>query len=259
MSETPLDKAHGAMEAAPDDPRLRLSFFDHLASAELFLLLEAQAEGDQISPRLFVVEDGQVALVFDTEDRLSDLAGSAHYAVMTGRQLGVFLKGQGIGLGLNLGVAPSSFLLDPEGVNWFADMVSEQTEELQRRPREVLPPTKLPEHLISALDAKLAACVGMASGAFLSEVIYENGTHSHLLGFVDAEAGAEIALSSAMREALAFSGIEAGILDIAFFRATDPIVAKLSTVALRFDLPKPDRENAPIAPGTDPNRPPRLR
>lgn len=259
MSETFLDKAYLAMDAAPDDPRARLAFFDRMASAELFLLLAGEPEGNQVTPRLFPVEDGHVALVFDTEERLSDLAGAAPYAALTGRQLAPMLKGQGIGLGLNLGVAPSSFLLDQNGLEWFADVLTERSEVVQVIPSEAYPPSGFPEILIGALDAKLAGCGGLASSAYLSGVTYGDGARSHLLGFVDAVPGAEGALSEAIREALAFSGIEAGVLDVVFLRATDPIAAKLSTVALRFDLPQPEEPTAPKSLGSDPGKPPILR
>ena len=38
---TPLDIAHGAMEAAPNDDAIRLAFYERLGDGELFLLLEA--------------------------------------------------------------------------------------------------------------------------------------------------------------------------------------------------------------------------
>ena len=47
---TPLDIAHGAMEAAPNDDAIRLAFYERLGDGELFLLLEAEAEGETIKP-----------------------------------------------------------------------------------------------------------------------------------------------------------------------------------------------------------------
>jgi hypothetical protein len=63
-------------------------------------------------------------------------------------------------------------------------------------------------------------------------------------------------------EALTFSGIEAGEMDVVFLSSTDPVLPSLARVALQFDLPSPDPlalAAAPSAPGTDPMRPPRLR
>jgi hypothetical protein len=54
---TPLDEAFAAMEAEGTDAA-RLAWFDLLVASELFLLLEAEAEGDTVRPRVFEVEDG---------------------------------------------------------------------------------------------------------------------------------------------------------------------------------------------------------
>ena len=104
----------------------------------------------------------------------------------------------------------------------------------------------------------------MASGswraAWLAAVTYDDGSRGHLLAFVGTLPGAEAALARTVGEALTFSGIEAGALDVAFFAPDDPIAARLEKVALRFDLPTPDAEGlAPAAPGMDPDRPPKLR
>ena len=72
MNKTPLDHAHRAMTQAPEDDQSRLSFFGHLASAELFLFLEQEVSGDKILPRIFNTEDGDFVLAFDREDRLAE-------------------------------------------------------------------------------------------------------------------------------------------------------------------------------------------
>ena len=53
---TPIDAAHAAMTAAPDDDTPRLRFYERLAASELFVLLEGDAEGDKITPQLFDAE-----------------------------------------------------------------------------------------------------------------------------------------------------------------------------------------------------------
>ena len=73
---TPLDHAHAAMEAAPAYDAARLRFYDRLAASELFLLLEAEAEGDRIRPQVFPVEGQSFVLVFDREDRLTEFVGA---------------------------------------------------------------------------------------------------------------------------------------------------------------------------------------
>ena len=99
MTETPIDRAHAAMQAAPEDDAARLRFYERLADAELFLMLTAEPAGDEISPELFEVQDAPFVLAFDLEERLSAFAGRAvPYAALSGRALAGMLAGQGIGL-----------------------------------------------------------------------------------------------------------------------------------------------------------------
>jgi hypothetical protein len=257
---TPLDKAHAAMEAAPEDDALRLRFYERLADAELSMLLESEAEGEDVSPRLFELDSGPVVLLFDRLERLAEFVGqSAPYASLSGRVAVGLLAPQGLGLALNLGVAPSSFLMPADAVSWLAETVSNRPQELEQRPRELTVPGQLPQNLLTSLDEKLATAGGLARHAYLSGVTYSDGRKGHLLAFVDALPGAEPALARAVGEALTFSGLDAGELDVTFLPASDPISARLATVGLRFDLPAPLEPPARAAPGSDPLRPPILR
>ncbi|MBB96184.1 MAG: hypothetical protein CML68_16535 [Rhodobacteraceae bacterium] len=259
---TPLDIAHGAMDIAPDDDAARLRFFERLADSELFLMLETEAEGDRIRPETFSVEDGQFVLAFDREDRLARFAGRpAPYAALSGRAITSMLAGQGIGLAVNPEVAPSSILIPAGAVDWLHETLGEGPSEVEHRITELLPPSGVPERLLSALDAKLATAGGLAHAAYLVEATYGSDGRGHVLGVIDAQPGAEPALARAVNEALTFSGIEAGSLDVAFFAASDPIAARLARVGLRFDLPQPEAraEVVRTAPGSDPDKPPILR
>lgn len=257
---TDLDQAHAAMETAPDDDAARLRFYERLADTELFMLLGAEAEDDQITPELFEIEDQRFALVFDREERLSQFVGRvAPYAGVPGRALVQMLAGQGIGLALNLDVAPSAILIPAEAVDWLVATLSHGPDETEARLTEVSPPRGLPEAVVSGLDRKLAIAAGLARFAYLAAATYDDGTRGHVLAFVDAAEGAEKALASAAGEALTFSGIEAGVMDVLFVRASDPLAAHLAKVGLRFDLPEPADPHVPGAPGMDPAKPPKLR
>lgn len=260
--DTPLDRAHAAMQAAPQDDALRLRFFERLADAELFLLLTEEARDENISPEMFEVADGRFVLVFDREDRLAAFTGQVSpYAALSGRVLAQMLAGQGVGLGVNLEVAPSSILIPAEAVGWLTDTLGNAPDEVEARVSEVLPPAGLPETLVAALDQKLATAVGLAASAYLVGVVFEDGGRGHMLAFVDALEGAQPALAKAASEALTFSGIEAGAMDVGFFAASDPVAAKLAVAGLRFDLPQPQERLAtrPEAPGSNPESPPILK
>lgn len=256
---TPLDLAYEAM-AADEDQRLR--FYERLADGEMFLLLEQEAEGPALRPRVFPLEDGPVVLCFDLEERLADFTGGvAPYAALPGRVIARQLAGQGIGLGINLGVAPSAMVLPPEAVDWLSGLLDAAPQVVEALPEAFAAPKGLPDVLVTGLDAKLAKAGGLASAALLAGVTYRGGRRGHMLAFVDAAAGAEEALARAAGEALVFSGLEAGEMDVAFLRSGDAATAAMARVALRFDLHAPARAEpaAPAAPGTDPARPPRLR
>ncbi len=260
--QTPLDHAHAAMETATEDDAARLKFFERLADSELFLLLTEEARDENISPEMFEVADGRFVLVFDREDRLTAFTGQpSPYAALSGRVLAQMLAGQGVGLGVNLEVAPSSILIPAEAIAWLHDTLGNAPDEVEARVDEVLPPAGLPEVLITALDQKLATATGLAASAYLVGVTYDDGGRGHMLAFVDAIDGAQAALAKAASEALTFSGIEAGAMDVAFFTASDPVAAKLAVAGLRFDLPQPSAPQIDLhtAPGSNPDKPPILR
>lgn len=261
---TPLDLAHAAMTADPQDDAARLAFYAAAADAELFLLLQDEAEGTALIPRLFPLDTGPVVLAFDTEERLADFACAiVPYAALPGRVIAAQLAGQGVGLGLNLGVAPSAFLMGAEAVDWLADLLSRAPEPVQARPRAFHAPGALPPALLARLRTRLAPAAGRIEAALIAAVTWAGGRRGHLLALVGADPAAAPALARAAAEALVFSGLEAGEIDVVVLPADDPAARAMAAVALRLDLPRPAPAPAPAAapaaPGMDPARPPRLR
>ena len=262
---TPLDRALAAMGPGDNDVAARLAFYERLCDAELFVLLEKEPEGDDIEPRLFEIEAGNFVLVFDLEQRLSAFAeGAAPYAALAGRALVQMLATQELGLALNIAVAGSQYLVPAQMVQWLADMLAQEPVEEAGSAVAFHRPGKMPEPLLEALSAKLALARGMADYACLVRASYADGQRRNLMAIIGARPGAERPLTRAMAETIAFSGLETGAIDVAFFGRDDPICAKLLRVGLRFDLPKTDtkhgdRAKPPAAPGSDPDKPPRLR
>lgn len=264
---TPLDAAISATDSRPDDDTARLHLYRLLADAELFLLLTTEAEGESLSPRVFPLADGPVVLAFDSEERLAEFTqGPAPYAALPGRIIAQQLAGLDIGLGLNLGVAPSATILPPAAMEWLANTLASSPERTTASPRAFHAPRTLPDQLSVALAEKLAAAGGLAAAALLAAVDYDDNRRGHMLAFIDAHPDAEDALARAAAEALTFSGIEAGVMDVTFLSSADPAAAALARVARHFDMPAPERPAAessatahPAPPGMDPDRPPRLR
>ena len=256
---TPLDQAHQTMQAS-DAEADRMRFFERLADAELFLLLEAEPQGDQIEPMVFDTGEVKLLVAFDREDRLTAFTGAiAPYAALSGRAIAQMIAGSGHGLGVNLDNADRAIVLPPEAVDWLNETLSEMPQAVSERPIEIAAPSGLPEVLLQALDTKLALAAGLASAAFLVSVTYAPARPGHLLAFVGAPASAEGALAQAVSEALVFSGLDAGELDVGFFASDDAMVDRLAKVGLRFDLPAPEQALHPKPPGSDPDNPPKLR
>lgn len=255
---TPLDSAHAAMSAAPGDADAERAFFARLVDAELFLLLTEEARGDAISPQIFDVSEGRFVLVFDTAERLSAFAGESAFAALSGRALAGMLQGQGLGLGLNLEVAPSSTLLPAEAVDWLNERTFSAPKLIEAGLSTLSAPQDVPESLLHALDAKFAAAEGLAEAAFLVSAEYRDGSRNHVIAFSGAAQGAQAALARAVNEALEFSGTEAGTLDVTFLEEGSPLAISFAEAGLKFDLPQ-----APVrprkAPGMDRDKPPILR
>jgi hypothetical protein len=259
---TSLDQAYHAMIQSPQDDSLRLRYYDGLADAVLFDLLEKEPKANKIDPKLFNLEGGGLVLAFDEEERLSSFAGSASiYAELPGRFIAASLAGQGVGLGVNLG-QPSAMVLPSHAVAWLADTLKNTPSLAKARPISFHEPKNLPQNLVSGLKQKLARIGALADHALFAEVKYQGGIRGHLLAFVGAVSQAEPALAQTAVEALTFSGIDAGELDVTFLEVGDSAVDLLNKVALRFDWSKeqpvaqkpfPDK-----APGSDSKKPPIL-
>lgn len=259
---TPLDACYAAMEAAPDDTGARLDYYFELGASLLFVLLEDDTmNSDRLTTRSFAVDGTNYVLAFDSEDRLAEFAaGPAPSAEMPGRDLVALLAAEGgAGLAVNLGAA-SGNLLPPEVVGWLAETLAGAPEPAEARIAEVFAPRGLPERLITGLDRVLARAAGLAVCAVLTGVRYHGGGRGHALIVGDARAGAEAAMARAVSEALVFSGVDAGALDVLFVAGDADLLVRAGRVGLRFDLPAGGETAAPRpAPGSDPDKPPILR
>ena len=258
---TPLDRAFAASDATEAGA---LRFYQLLADTPLLLVLDEVASGTQINPRVFDLEDGPVLLAFDSEDRLGALGlGALPYAELPGRIIARHLAGKGVALGLNFGCdAPSETMLSPDALSWLAEMVADAPETLEARPESFFTPRDLPAALTEALNFTFAAAPGLADAALLVGVHYDDGRRGHMLAVIDAGAAAQEPLARAIAEALRFSGLEAGEIDVTFVAGTDPVVKHLARSGILFEFPHapaPVERPAPLAPGMDPGKPPKLR
>lgn len=251
---TPIDAAIAAAQAAPDDDAAQRALLAVLAGSELYLLLASEPTDTTISPRLFDLETGAVALVFDREDRLADFAGPAPYAAMTGRELVGLLQGQGIGIAVNLGASQET-ILPPEALDWLqeAEVSQELTGEM---PVAVYPPEGVEEEVLPQLEARLASAEGLAKQAVLVTAEYADGRRGPCLILIDALVSAEGDLARYIGDAMAIMGRAGGALDVAFVEAATEAAERVRAAGLVIDLPEPPK---PATGLPDPSKPPRLR
>lgn len=258
MSE--LDHAYGLMTQGTEaDAR---AFYRLLADTTLYLLLEKESDGERISPRVFDLEDGPVLLAFDQEERLLAMGqGPQPFAALPGRVIAQHLAGQGVSLGLNFGSgAASETMLPPEVLRHLAEMLDVAPTRAEAMPKNFYPPS-IPDALDDALRFTLSGAAGLAVGALLAGVRYQDGRRGHMLALIDAVDEAHEPLARAIAEALVFAGIEAGELDVTFLRADDPTIVPLARAARLYEVPLPELPETTRAqsPGTPSDKPPRLR
>ena len=132
--------------------------------------------------------------------------------------------------------------------------------QIEAVPTQFYAPQGLPEALSDALTFTLGGAAGLARAALLAGVRYSDGRLGHMLAVIDALPAAEEPLARALSEALVFSGIEAGELDVTFLASGDAAVVELARVAVVFEVPEPVVEATVerAAPGMD-GKPPILR
>lgn len=251
--ETPLDLAHAAHEADPDDEALRLRFHERLLDAELMLPVAGEDEA-AVAPQVFALTDGQFVLAFDRDERLAAfLEAPTPFVALSGRRLVAELAGRGIGIGLNLG-AVSAALLPAETVDWLAAIAATPTEAAQLQPAGLSRPRDVSPALLTALGTKLAAMAGVVEAAHL--VAADGGTL--ILVLVGVPEPAQAGVAAGIAEAVRLGGLATGWLDVAFLDPGSPAAEAAGRAGIRLDLPV-QKPSAPAGPGMDPQKPPKLR
>jgi len=256
---TTLDLAYVAMQ---NDEANAPNFYARFLESELFLMLENEVVEDAAQPLIMETSDGPLVLVFDLEDRMAAFNEEpSDYVALSGRRIAKMLSGQGVAIGLNLGEAPSAMVLPVEAVDWLAAAAIGDDTEVEAKPMEIGKPVGVPEALVAALDSKLANMGGVVSAAYLVSARYEGGESGHMLALVNVPDAAKTGVSEALSEALRFSGVEAGQLDLAFLAADDPHLERFIRAGLGFEVPELvlPKMAEPKAPGMDPDKPPLLR
>jgi len=153
-----------------------------------------------------------------------------------------------LGLGVNLGVAPSAYMLPADTLTWILGCAPAPAPALSNLNEVALPHVEAP--FLHALDLCLAGLAGQARKAYFAQI----PPAAPVLLFEDAQAPA--GLDHAMREFFAIMGANAPhvIFD------DHPEAEAVKQVGLSFVLPLPPEPVIPGQnPGLDPSKPPKLR
>ena len=259
---THLDAAFSKMAGDPSSQQFRLNYFERFLECELFLLLKDEADGDQISPVTWEADGQKFLLAFDTEERLSSYASDiAPYTAMTGRTLVPLVAGnQNLGVVVNLDVADSSNLLPHDTILWLKEIVSKAPDAVHRRVVQLNAPKGLSEVFVTSLEEKLPTMAGLADRAYIASAQYDDGSGGHIIGFVGTVEGAEPALANAVSEMLIFSGLKQSAVDVGFLSEAQDMTESFRKVGLEIKLPRIEQPiSTSCAPGTNPDKPPKLR
>ena len=228
------------------DSPMRARMLSRLADTRLSVALLAEPLGDDIDLRMFPLEDGQVALACDSDDRLADFfAVPTPYAAMPGRVLAGLLSKAGAGLLVNPG-HPSEMLLDAALLDWLGQALTSAPQVETAGLSLHAPAPATVAALAGPLAERLADLSGLFTGAALVGIRGETDAPAgHLLLIAGASAEDQPAIAKALAEALTFLPPQPGGVDISFSETPPP------ATALRFDLtasPPPARPTAPKGP-----------
>jgi len=255
---TPLDQAFARMMAEPETDAFRLRYYEVLAQNPLYLLLDG-ASGDTIQPTEIEISGTPYVLAFDSEARLADFAtGPADMAAMTGAELAAMVAGSAYGIGLNLGVAASEYLLPSDAVAWLAGMLEGGGNFHDWKPESLHRPIHLDGEFATALAERIATLPGLATEAWLSEAREGDAEPTYLFAIAGAARADQPRIRQAVLDVVRFSGVSDITLDIGFFELDDPLIIPMKSLGLPFPFPPAPEIPQPAAPGMQPGKPPKL-
>jgi len=200
--------------------------------------------------------------VFDTEERLASFSDQpVPYAALPGRVIAAGLAGQGTGLGINLTVPVAAFVVPADAVDWLAAALSQAPRAGIAMPVAFAAPDSAA--LAPALERKFAGLGALAAGCWLASARHADGRQAMAVVFEGAQPGTEAAFAKAAGEVVQFAGLDPAEVDVLFLSRAQVTRAGLRQVGRAVTLSAPTVETTELptrsAPGSDPDRPPKLR
>lgn len=241
---TPLDDLHARLDTGGESA-LR-AYYVQLAATELFVPLDGAN-----NPAAIELDGSPVVLAFDTEDRLATfMEGGGERAVLSGRILIGLARDWKAGVGVNLGVAESAYIVPLEAIKWMQAALEAPVADMVSVGRFTAP--RLPETALPAIDRALAALGGQAEAAYL--VNQQDG--EALLLIAGAVAGRQDAIAAHLGGAMAVQFPDHPVA-VSFVDDVE-VLRRAARIGLTFEIPQP-QSRAIQMPGGDPDKPPKLR
>ncbi|MBM3611998.1 MAG: hypothetical protein FJX19_03380 [Alphaproteobacteria bacterium] len=254
-ADGPLDRAHAAMVAAPEDEAARRAYLALLVGHEFLVALKDEGAGATVEPECVELDGTTFVIAHDGDARLTaGRKGAVARLAATGAEIARLIAPQVLGLIVNPGAPEVAFVLDPDGVRWLAAEAGTRPEANAHRLGDFGRPSGVSAQTLAALDARLAGAGGLVRRAALAGARDAEGAPTLVLALAGVPVDAEAALAEGLGALMRLAGAGGARADILFLPEEGPEFAAIAAAGLVFEPPAP---TAPPPPGTA--GPPRLR
>ena len=256
MPNTNIDRAHAAMTAGGETELI--SFYRSVADSELHIILEEANPTEVAEPRLQMLDGSQYVLAVDQKDRIFGLAGEgAPTSRIYGRDLFNLIRGRGIHVAINIGVAPSEMVIPDHAIDWICEMLDDDEEKAldpavasaaeklvpatqNGKFKALLAPHNIPDTLLVMLNEKLHHVAKFIDTALLLRAEYVDRPSGFVIAFSGVEEAHREIVTVSVTEALVAARRNDLVLDIVFLQEDDPSLVRLSRLATHL-IPKGTR------------------
>ena len=212
-------------------------FYESLAEARIFVLLDPDAGADATEPKVFALKGTSYLLAFEAPEQADDLTGDhTQTSQAMGMDIIKLLRGRGIGLGLNLSGTNSATLISSDTIDMICAYFDGQAgDDLvpdadTGQFKALLSPKNFPDTLQNAISERLSALASRFSKALLLKAEYDGAQTGFLLAFSGADEADRSALVTVVEAAVREVGRSDFALDVAFLSDGDPLASRIEKV-----------------------------
>lgn len=258
MTKSAYEKALHRFSQSAKSSADRSALLGVVARTEFHLLLLADSDGTSAEPFLLDVNNGKAAVVFDKLDLMAGFQdGVSNFISASGRDLAVMLHKENLLLTINPGCEDTSFILEQNTLEWMSAQTNLAPKTIEFSVKDIGPARDADIALVTALDEILPNMQGLAERLVVAGLT-EDAEKGMVIFFLNTQPGAEDTLTQLIHEMVTFSAGNIPDLNVGFVRNEDPLVNRLKEIGLHMQLPKLPVPTPRPAPGSDPDKPPKL-